>query len=318
MIKELREAFGISFKESANVNLKHLPMYMVHGRTIRKLTYGEYSFIVVSLTQQSRFGAVALQKQLEKYREISRMDVAYAFESLTRMQRDVLIRREIPFICLPNQIYLPFLGILLNNAFRKKSRRVTETFMPATQSLFLYLLYNKGRVLKKDAADYLGLTRTSITRASEQLVEKNLIKEEKEGTSIYMAGASYGREQFEQAKECLVNPVQKIIYARRKDISGKLIIAGESALSRTTMLGDPNIPVYAIYKGDDSITDIKEVDPKWEDAEDVVELQLWKYDPALFATDGVVDIVSLYMSLENETDERIEGELSNYLEEYAW
>jgi hypothetical protein len=36
------------------------------------------------------------------------------------------------------------------------------------------------------------------------------------------------------------------------------------------------------------------------------ELEIWNYDPELFAKDGYVDPISLYCSLETNKDERIE------------
>ena len=44
----------------------------------------------------------------------------------------------------------------------------------------------------------------------------------------------------------------------------------------------------------------------------------WKYDPALFAVKGEVDSVSLAMSLSESEDERVQGELEEYLEGYEW
>ena len=52
--------------------------------------------------------------------------------------------------------------------------------------------------------------------------------------------------------------------------------------------------------------------------EKVIQLELWKYDPNLFAKDGIVDPVSLSMCFEENADERIEGSLEDYLEEYEW
>ncbi len=47
-------------------------------------------------------------------------------------------------------------------------------------------------------------------------------------------------------------------------------------------------------------------------------LELWKYDPSPFAINREVDPVSLAMSLCENEDERIQGELEEYLEGYEW
>ena len=60
------------------------------------------------------------------------------------------------------------------------------------------------------------------------------------------------------------------------------------------------------------------MDIRWEPNANAVELQLWKYDPVRFMKDGLVDPVSLAMSFEGNADERIEGAIEEYLEDYSW
>ena len=127
------------------------------------------------------------------------METAYLFKKLTKVQRDALIERKVAFVSVPDQIYLPFLGVMMRNNFRKEPDVNTDKMMPATQSLFLYILYhgNGSYILKKQAAEDLSLTRTSITRASRQLKEMGLIAEERHGKEIRMTSLADGRELFE-------------------------------------------------------------------------------------------------------------------------
>ena len=46
--------------------------------------------------------------------------------------------------------------------------------------------------------------------------------------------------------------------------------------------------------------------------------QLDQYDPDIFACDGSVDPVSLAESLKDIPDERVQGELEDYLEDFKW
>lgn len=83
------------------------------------------------------------------------------------------------------------------------------------------------------------------------------------------------------------------------------------------MLNNPSIEVYACDKKQKWIDQCAEVIPLL-DIGNYVELELWKYPPELFATDGKVDILSLYCSLKANPDERVEGELESLLEEITW
>jgi len=49
-----------------------------------------------------------------------------------------------------------------------------------------------------------------------------------------------------------------------------------------------------------------------------VEIEVWSYAPKLFAKDEVVDRLSLYASLRETDDERVESALGEMMEEMAW
>lgn len=217
-------------------------------------------------------------------------------------------------------IYLPFLGIILRNKLKTMNNVATDKMMPATQCLFLYLLYNHQHeyVLKKQAAEEIGLTRTSITRASEQLKAMGLITEEQCGKEMRMKTVSTGYELYSLARKYLITPVQRSMHVEKTDDTEMLAIAGESALSEVSMLGEPKIDVRAVFKGDEIVKGLKEVDIKWQESIDKVMVELWKYNPLLFVKDGLVDPVSMAMSLSDTDDERVQGELERYMEEYKW
>ncbi|MCR4601768.1 MAG: MarR family transcriptional regulator [Clostridia bacterium] len=314
----LKKAFGISC-HLERIKLKGMPLYMTSGRTFYNAVMGNASFMLVTTSDKEKFGAVALKKQLTLYMEKTGLDVAFCFDGLTRIQRDSLISKGVAFVSLPDQLYLPFLGVMLSNNYKKKLSVATDKMMPATQCLFLYLLYNSenGFFIKKQAAEDLGLTRTSITRASEQLKQMNLIREEHSGKEIRMIPLYKGLEMFEAAKAYLISPVQKTVHAEVATDKG-FFVAGETMLSRHSMLAAPNEDVYAVFKGSENANMIEEIDSRWQDDKKTSSIELWKYDPGLFAKDGEVDPVSLVMSLSDNTDERVEGELQSFLEGYNW
>lgn len=316
--QKLMDLFGLKC-HLKRIKLNGFPLYMTSGRTFYTAVMGDASFIIVELSDQEKFGVVALKKHLVQYMEKTGVNVAFCFDSLTRVQRDALISKEIPFVSLPDQIYLPFLGIMLNNSFKKKKLVAANKMMPATQCLFLYLLYHKDNsfFIKKQAAEDLGLTKTSITRCSEQLKQMGLIKEDYAGKEIRMSPVCNGIEFLELAKDYLINPVQKTIHSEVPKERG-LFIAGETLLSRHSMLAAPNENTYAVFKGSDIAGNFKEIDTRWQDNVKTSRIELWKYDPGLFARDGEVDPVSLAMSLSDNNDERVEDALESFLGDIKW
>ena len=320
MIHDIIKAnFGIDCK-SEEFEIKGLPLYMLSGRKFYRIFMDEYAFLLIELPATDKFGAVALAKQLKQYRDKTGMEAAFLMGRLTKAQRDALIGRKIPFVSLPDQAYLPFLGMVLRNSFKKAADVSNGKMMPATQSLFLYILYHKdsGYIVKKQAAEDLSLTRTSITRSSKQLKQMGLIAEEKQGKEIRMIPLAAGRDLYERAKDFLINPVQKRLYINENRMKSDLFLSGESLLSRHSMLGSPKYETYAAYKGSVEMESLELIDPLWQSDRGSMVLELWKYDPALFAVKGEVDPVSLAMSLSESEDERVQGAVEEYLKGYEW
>ena len=85
------------------------------------------------------------------------------------------------------------------------------------------------------------------------------------------------------------------------------------------MINPPGYKVRAIYASALNIKDL-EVIKNIDDIEDekMLELEVWEYNPKLFTNKGVVDKVSLYSSLKNKNDERIEQALEEALRDESW
>ena len=320
MIGQLQRILGITIFSVDNNIPGGLPFYLINGRTFNKIRIGEIPVLMINMSANEKFGAAALEKQLARYMDAAGCLCAFVFPTLLRRQRDVLIERGIPFVCLPDQVYLPFLGVFLSEQFRKQKTLSLVKMTPSAQVLFLYFLYRMRNqpVVKKQAAEDLKMTRMSISRASEQLLGMQLITQETHGKEIWMQAVQVGKEYFELARPHLINPVQRVITLEKSEAVNLFPAAGESALSQHSMLNSPLIPVVAADKGNELLQSVKLLDERWESAESLIRVECWKYDPCLFVKDNTVDPVSLAVSLQNERDECIQGELLDYMENVEW
>ena len=86
-------------------------------------------------------------------------------------------------------------------------------------------------LLTSEAARELGLTATSISRASRQLEDMGLIKAQKRGVQKIIYSDKTSEELFELAKDSLCNPVKRVIYVPKTEIREELLLSGYSALS---------------------------------------------------------------------------------------
>ena len=56
-------------------------------------------------------------------------------------------------------------------------------------------------------------------------------------------------------------------------------------------------------------------EPGWEKPSEICKVEMWNYDPVKLCENGIVDKLSLYASLKDTKDPRVQGELENVLEE---
>lgn len=117
----------------------------------------------------------------------------------------------------------------------------------------------------------------------------------------------------------MMNPVKRIMCCRDSRICENFPKAGESALSDLSMLSSPRQEVRACYEKDERLASLVLLDDdKWVDENDLVRLELWKYDPCVLGDKNMVDILSLELSLQDVTDERVQGEMQTVMEDYKW
>jgi len=95
--------------------------------------------------------------------------------------------------------------------------------------------------------------------------------------------------------------------------------AGLTALAHFSMLAPPEHTTNALSREDwkairqkHKIVEVPAQDP------DASEVEVWWYPPALFAEDGFVDRLSLFLSLKDERDERTETALQEMMEKLKW
>ncbi|MCD7956624.1 MAG: MarR family transcriptional regulator [Lachnospiraceae bacterium] len=231
-------------------------------------------------------------------------------ESLTYRQKEYLLRERIPFIVDGKQIYLPFMAVYLQERCNGE-RPDVEAMLPSAQLLLLYYIYQGcGEMLTSKAVDKLRFTPTSVSRASRQLEEMDLLHTEKRGVQKVIFSEKKPEEMFAAAIDFFRNPVKRVIYVPKAEIKEELLLSGYRALSEYSMLNPPTVTVLAA----DSIA-------AWEDvaskqllsSEDQCALELWRYDPKKLSDGACVDRLSLAISLRDDRDERTEEAVEEML-----
>jgi hypothetical protein len=202
-----------------------------------------------------------------------------------------------------SQIYLPFMGIYLQEKYAQQ-KRPNQTLMPSAQMLLFYYLYqNNTEMYTSEASKILGFSAMQISRAVKQLQNLGLISVRKDGVQIVIAGEGGHSALFEKAKPHLLDPVRKKCYVDAHLLSDGLPLAGISALSELTMINVPEVKTFAFHG---KLKEMTETDIL-VDSETQAEVEIWHYAPALLSQrHGIVDPLSLFASLHTNADERVE------------
>jgi len=315
MKKQLEQFFGCEVKIEQYRDKLALPIFMTMRDIAMVEVYG-IRFAVIDVAAETELSVAAMKKQKEKYEEALQLPIAYKLAIDSIAVRNALVKNGISFIDLPGNVFLPFAGIALQDVYKKQILK-SDKMMPATQLVFLALLYMEDgeSKLKSEIAKELNLTKTSITRATAQLEQMGLVLQSKTGTEIFVKRNYSRKEYYEKAKDYLINPVQKIISIATEEMPCDMWKTGETALSQFSELNPPVVPEYAIYKGEEVVDQFETVDKRIVDKSNFVNVQLWKYNPSYFAKDGCVDPVSLICTFKGNKDERLEICLEGLLEE---
>lgn len=291
-----------------------LPAYLRGGKKYSIMQIENTACLLIEVDSST----FHLQNWLKQMKKLPSEPAYYVlcFPHLEPRQRKALIEARIPFIVPKSQIYMPFIGTLLQERTRA-TVSMPEKLSPSGQAVLLYLIAESGKneLRKVDLARLLGIQAMTVTRAVRELEMLRMVKSRREGRSDYVELAMPRKNLYKSLRPYLIDPVQRRSYVADTADYSHLPLAGETALSERSMLSAPAIPCRAISKQEyKRIAKNDFIDPLWSNG-NCLELEVWKYDPQLLAHDGIVDAISLAASLAHANDERVEQAVEDMLEE---
>lgn len=297
----------------------NLPFFLMSGREFYDARIYGIGVTIIRIESTENLGIRNLSHDLREYNKVFSGNVCFYIPDITRIKRDALIKAGIPFIAPPGQVYLPFLGVILQDKYGKLPQKRTGGMSPLEQEVLLYLIYNAGEHGKAKLADQLNVTRAAITKVTESLAQRELINETRHGKEISVSLLFSPQITYKTALNDMITPVKKRVCCRKSVVSASFLPAGESALSEVSMLSAPTMEYRAVYEKDERIQQLEFIEDEcWMDTEDGIMLELWRYDPEKLSQDGRVDPISLKLSLSDIYDERVQGEMEDVLEGYKW
>ena len=235
--------------------------------------------------------------------------------------RNRMVQMSIPFIVPGNQTFIPNSLVDLRERFPQPKPARRDTLSPAAQcTLLCHLLRGPlAEISLKDIARKTQYSPMMMTKVKDELEAAQICKVVRSGRSMVLHFTASGLPLWESAKLRLATPVKKTRWVQWERRLEPALLAGMSALSRLTMIGDDRLPTYALPLAAFQSLLEKGLCVGSRDAENAAaKLEVWSYNPQLLTDGETVDPLSLYLSLRSSADERVQQQLEQLIEQMKW
>jgi len=322
---------AVQFESLASEQKAKLPFYFNQTYHLFEASMFDHELIFAKLIDTRSFTASQSANNLLKLHKLLKKPIVLVLDEITSYNRIRLIDKRVNFIVPGKQMFLPEMLVDLRESFAKpQSEQQKKTLTPSSQFLLLFHILNQESKWSfeektlKEIAERLDYTPMAITKAVNNLKHLDLI------TTI---GDKEKHIQFKQNKIELWSqleeqnlwktPVLKRIYIDELPPNTSTQLSNTSALPAYSNVNPSRQEFRAMDKS--NFYSLKKCNAIAETNvnEGRYCLEIWKYNPALLAKlvqgdNSVVDPLSLYLSLKDETDERIEIALEQIKTKFLW
>ena len=290
-------------------------------------------YLIMADIQHHPVNVAQTQQQLQAVSNYFNKKVVLHASQINSLLRKRLIEARINFIVPDKQLFLPDLFINLSENkqnFTPKAKNVK--LLPSAQFILLYHILFKGKNdfkieenSFKEIAKHFNYTQMAITKVVSNLQNCYLcqVKGTKEKSIRFSTNDRH--QLWESAKSYLVNPVLKSVFVDAMPMKN-LLKSNASALCQYTDMNPLKQQYYAIDK-----TTYFELQKEGKllnenDSEGKYCLEVYKYNPEKLTynapvareEEDVVDPLSLYLSLKDTSDERVEMAMEQLINTVQW
>lgn len=313
-IEYLKQIFGADNISPLKEKKMDIPIYLM-----------KYDFISISILDKEVLFVAPKEKlnlksynvQKNKIEKIFNCPVVLVVKGLRAYQRKILIEKQIMFVEEEGkQLFMPMFGVALMENSNEGQKKEITLFTPQTQLIALFFIYEqKPNIMVKDIMEKTQLNKMAISRGISVLIDMNVLTYEMIGNIKYYSRKVSEAEFLEKIQPFMISPIYKQFTIKKINLPKQAIKAGYTALAEYSMIMDDELGTYAISKDVfKNIQDKVEIDYDELLQEECVSLQVWKYNPEIYAERNCVDKISLWLSFYNNIDERTESVLEKLKE----
>lgn len=248
-------------------------------------------------------------KMSDRLSSVLSLPIVFYFSDLKFYERQRYIEKSVFFITERGEVFLP--NMILHS--KKEKTKKPSKLSAAAQFLLLYhlqIMSLEGLSVSEISSKICQYSYVSIAKAVENIESLSLCECKKDSERSkrirFFAG---GRELWEKSRPYMTTPVKEVKYCDAVPATG-FQYSGVSALASYTMISQDEVPTIAVYSGRFKETDFKGLN----DFDGNVKIEIWRY-PEIDTKLDIVDRLSLFLSLEGNSDPRVDKENKIMLDE---
>ena len=286
--------------------------WLVNFYTLKATTIRGLKHVLAFAKAGQHYTPVAVAKQLATWRAALGVPIVFVPRELGQHDVSRLIAANVPCVFPKRCLFLPGEGLSVTRAPERPVLR--EMFSVPAQLLVL------GRILKKwdgtmtieDGIRLSGYSQASIVHAFQEIAHfgagERLRGSDGRTMRIYLKPA---REIWETCRHRFFNPCKRTVGVEARPEGA--VLAGVDALAQVSALNEDDPSCFAMPVKGFRALGIEELSP----ASAPCKLQLWHYSPTALGGDEI-DQASLFLSLREEPDDRVQIELDKLEETFKW
>ncbi|TSA34195.1 MAG: MarR family transcriptional regulator [Porphyromonadaceae bacterium] len=308
-----------------------LPMFIGETYTLEHAVMFDRELVFAEPRANVGFSIQQIEKHFELIRKELNVDVILVLSELAAYYRKRLIEKGISFVVPGKQLFLPNLLIdLRENYTHPKTRERGLKLLPSAQFLLIYHLLHRHEKKQiesysfKKIAKVLGYTAMAITKVAENLKQLEIIEVagDKEKFIRFKLDRAELWRDLEQ-RNLWINPVLKKVFVDEKPNGVFMLLSNATALPQYTDMNPSRQEFFALDKTLYYGLQKNNVLRNANESEGKYCLEIWKYNPLTLVGEmpndsAVVDPLSLYLSLKENHDERMEMALEQIINKFIW
>ena len=299
----------IVLKELSIQEKKGLWLELIANFKMMQFDFNGQVMLLLVAKGEMDYTNVQRRKISERIESIKLFPDVFYFDNLLTYERDRLVEQGVYFVVADKFAFVPTLII---NRLSTKSE-IKELFYPSTQYILFYHLQIESLdgLSLKELEDKVPYKYKTIAKSIKQLEALGLVRLEGSRNKKLVFELS-GKELWDKASTNLIDPIKSIEYT--SDVFPEGDIGGISALSHYSMLVPEDVPTRVLTA--EWVREHKYSIPELHSFEDTQRIEIWKYPPS--GTSGYVDKLSLFLTLKDDKDPRVEKEIEIMMNEIKW